>query len=112
MKNYDKNEESSYLQYSYVNNLYGWTMSQELAVNHFELVKDTSHFIEDFIENYNEESDEGYFSEVDAHFLENLHELDNDLWFSPEMTKIEKVEKLLGNLLDKTKYIIHIRNLQ
>ena len=30
MKDYDKNKESPYLQYWYVNNLYGWAMSQKL----------------------------------------------------------------------------------
>ena len=33
MKNYDKNKESSYIQYLDANNLYGWEMSQKLPVN-------------------------------------------------------------------------------
>ena len=61
MKDYDKNKESSYIQYWDVNNLYDWTMSQKLPVNEFEWIKDTSKFNEDFIKNCNEESDEGYF---------------------------------------------------
>ena len=36
MKNYDKNKESSYIQYLGVNNLYGWAMSQKLVVNNFK----------------------------------------------------------------------------
>ena len=38
-----------YLQYSDVNNLYGWTLSEKLPVNKFEWVKDTSQLDEDFI---------------------------------------------------------------
>ena len=40
MKDYDKNKDSSYLQYWYVTNLYGWAMSQKLPVNSFERIKD------------------------------------------------------------------------
>ena len=65
MKN-NKNKKSLYLQYLDVNNIYGWAMSQKLPVNNFEWIKDTSQFNEDFIKNYNEESDEGYFLEVDV----------------------------------------------
>ena len=36
MKNYDKNIESSYIQYLDANNLYGWAMSQKLPVNKFK----------------------------------------------------------------------------
>ena len=49
MKNYDKNTESSYLQFWHANNLYGWTMSQKLPVNKFQWIEDTSQFNEDFI---------------------------------------------------------------
>ena len=51
MKDYDKNKESSHLQYWDVNNLYGWAMSQKLPVNNFEWINDTSQFNEDFIKN-------------------------------------------------------------
>ena len=112
MKDYDKNKESSYLQYWDVNNLYGWAMSQKLPVNNFEWIKDTSQFNEDFIKNYNEESDEGYFLEADVQNLEKLHELHNHLPFLPERIKIEKVEKLVINLRNKAEYVIHTRNLK
>ena len=36
MKDYDKNQEPSYIQYWDVNNLSGWEMSQKLSVNNFE----------------------------------------------------------------------------
>ena len=41
-------------------------MSQKLPVNNFKWIEDTSQFNEDFIKNYNEESDVGYFLEVDV----------------------------------------------
>ena len=87
-------------------------MSQKLPVNNFEWIKDTSQLNEDFIKNYNEEKDEGYFQEVDVRYLEKSHELLNDLPFLPERMKIEKVEKLAANLHGKTEYVINIRNLK
>ena len=47
MKNYDKDTESSHLEYLDANNLYGWTMSQKLPVNGFEWVAELSQFKED-----------------------------------------------------------------
>ena len=66
MKNYDKNKESSYIQYLDANNLYGWAMSQKLPVNGFKRVKNTSKIDEKFIKNYDEDSDKGYILEVDV----------------------------------------------
>ena len=65
-------------------------------------------FHKDFIKNYNKESDEEYFLEVDLQYLEKFNELHNDLSFLPERMKTEKVEKLVAN--DKTEYFIHLRN--
>ena len=111
MKDYDKNKES-HLQYWDVNNLYSWTMLQKLPVNNFEWVKNTSQFNEDFIKNYNEESDEGYFLELGVQYLEKLQELHNHLRFQPERMKIEKAEKLVANLHDKTEYVLHTRHIR
>ena len=66
----------------------GWAKSQKLPVNNFKWIKDTQ-FNEDFIKNYNQESDEGYFLEVDVQYPEKLLELHNDLPFLPERMKIE-----------------------
>ena len=44
MKNYDKNKESSYLQYEDINNLYGCAMYQRLPLGGFKWDKETSQF--------------------------------------------------------------------
>ena len=54
MKHYDKNKESSYIQYWDVTNTYGWTVLQKLPVNNLEWIKDTSQFNKGFIKNYDE----------------------------------------------------------
>ena len=70
MKDYDKNKELSYFNYWDVNNLYGWVRSQKFPVNNFKWIEETSKFNDDFIKNYNGESDEGYFLEVDDQYSE------------------------------------------
>ena len=106
----DKNKELSYIQYWDANNLHCWAMSQKLTVNNFDWVEDISQFNEDFIKNYNGKRKEGSFLEVHLQLLENMHELHNDLPFLPERMKIEKVEKLVANLHNKTVYVTRIRN--
>ena len=49
---------------------------------------------------------------VDVQNPEKLHELHNGLLFLSERMKIEKVEKLVTNLHDKTKYVIYIISLK
>ena len=61
MNNYGKNIESSYIAYLDANNLYGWAMSQKLPTNSFKWGEDLSQFNENFIKNYDENSDIGYF---------------------------------------------------
>ena len=63
MKVYDKNKESLYLKYQDVINLYGWPMSQMLPLGCSKQIDETSRFNENFIKNYNDDSDEGYFLE-------------------------------------------------
>ena len=90
MKDYNKKKESTYTKYLDVNNLYDWAMSQNLPVNNFDWMKDISQFNEDYIKNYNEKSNEGYFFEIGVQYFRKLHELHNDFTFLPERAKIEK----------------------
>ena len=64
------------------------------------------------MKNYNEVTEKGYLLEVNVQYTEKLHELHNDIPFLPERTKLEKVEKLVTNLHDKTQYVNHIGNLK
>ena len=103
MKNYNNNEESSYIQYLDANNLYGWAMSKKLPTNGFKWIDNNEpakHVInEDFIKNYNENNDKGYILEVDVKYPKRLHEL-------------LVCKKLVCNLFNKKKYVVHINALK
>ena len=65
-------------------------MSQKLhdfPVHDFKWIEDTSQLFEDFIRDYNVESNGGFFLEVEVQYLEKLHELHNDLPVLPERKK-------------------------
>ena len=109
MKNYDKNKESSYIEYLDASNLHGWAMSQKLSVGGFKWIETSlidrkfNKFIK-LLKNYDEESDEGFILEVDVEYPENLHNLYSeysDLPFLPERMKINKCSKLVCNLYYK-----------
>ena len=111
MKNYNNNEESSYIQYLGANNLYGWAMSKKLPVNGFKWI-DNNEINEDFIKNYDENNDKGYIFEIDVKYPKRLHELHSDLPFLPERMEINKCKKLVCNLYNKKKYVAHINTLK
>ena len=87
-------------------------MLQKFPVNNFKWIKYIFQFDEDFMKNYNEESEKWCFPEVDVQYLEKLHELHNDFTFLPERMKIAKFEIQFTNLYNKTEYVVHIRNLK
>ena len=92
MKNYNINEESSYIQYLDANNLYGWAMSKKLPVNGFKWL-DNDKINEEFIKNYNENDKKGYILKVDVKYPKRLHDLRSGLPFLPERMEINKCKK-------------------
>ena len=101
------------MKYLDANNLYGWAVSQKLPVKGFKWVKKKklSKFNKVFIKKYDEDSNTGYFLEVDIDYPKELFIFHKDLPFLPERKNIEKVEKLICSIEDKEKYVIHIRAL-
>ncbi|XP_065216507.1 uncharacterized protein LOC135842799 [Planococcus citri] len=115
MSNYDPSQPSSYLVYLDANNLYGWAMSQPLPTNNFRWLK--SYEVEYF--NLSTKSDDscvGYILEVDLIYPENLHNSHKGYPFCPENiippNKTSKHPKLIANVQNKSKYVIHYRNLK
>ena len=112
MKNYDENKESSYIQYLDVNNLYEWAMSQKLPANGFKWINDVSEINEEFIKNYDENNDKEYILEVDVKYPRTLPDLHSGLPFLPKRMKIDKCKKLVCNLRNKKKHVVHIKSLK
>ena len=112
MKHYDKDIISSYLMYLDANNLCGWAMSQKLPVKGFKWVKNLSKFNEILIRNYDENSDKGYFLEVDVDYPRKLLDLHKDLPYLTGRKKVYKVGKLICDIENKEKYVMYIKVLK
>ena len=108
MKNCDCTTQNKYLMYVDANNLYGYAMSKKLPVDNFKWETDLSIFAEDFIKNYDEESDTGYLLFVDVIYPKNLREKHKYLPFLPEKVKRNKVIKLTCEITDKNNYSVSI----
>ena len=100
---YDPRSPKKYLTYLDANNLYGWAMMEPLPVGGFKWMT------EDEKENWKNKT---CILEVDLEYPKELHDLHNDYPLAPERLKIGNVEKLIPNLWDKEKYVVHHKNLK
>ena len=90
-------------------------MCENLPVNGFKWVTKLDKFKKDFITNYNENSNAGYFVDVDIEYSKNLHKMHIifiTYIFYLIQKKIAKIEKLICSIEDKEKYVIHINALK
>ena len=109
---FNKNKLKKHLMYLDANNLYGDAMSKKLPTHGFKWL--TSGEMENLFNNQVEQVWEKTpcILVVDLEYPENLHDLHNDYPFCPERVKCKNgVEKLIPNLRNKTKYVIHYKNL-
>ena len=126
VEDYDPEKPNSYNLYMDANNLYGWVMSQPLPMGDFRW-EDCDKLAESILERPID-SPEGYILEVDLESPKELHEEHNTYPLAPERMMVQKewmyqyglgygvvpteVEKLVSNLHNKKRYVIHYRNLQ
>ena len=95
------------MQYLDANNLYGWAMSQLLPTGRFKWVDIKPNEIHKLAKRENK----SYLLEVTVSYPRDLHDSLNDLPFMCERMDINSIEKLVPNLHNKKKYVIHIRAL-
>ena len=69
-------------------------------------------FNEDFMKNYDLDSNRGYILDVDVEYPKKCHDLHSDLPLLFERMKINKCSKLVCNLYDENNYVVHIRSLK
>ena len=97
---YDPSQPSKYITYLDANNLYGWAMSKPLPISNFKWMK-----------NLNNWRNRPCILEVDLEYPEELHDLHNEYPVAPESLNVGNVDKLIPNLMNKERYIIHRDNL-
>ena len=100
---FNPSEPSKYLMYLDANNLYGYAMSKKLPTRGFKWMNDRELNLWEKIP---------CILEVNLEYPEKLHDLHNDYPLAPERINCDKVEKLIPNLRNKEKYVIHYKNLR
>lgn len=115
VENYDANKPTSFIMYLDATNLYGWAMRQYLPKSNFTWMTADEISTLDVL-GIPDTSDTGYVLEVDLGYPQYLQNDHNDLPYCPELlippNSKFKNSKLIPNLNDKHKYIIHYRNLK
>ena len=109
------------------NNLYGWGMIQGLPQSSFKFLSQKE--IDKFHLNVSENSPIGYILEVDLKYCKELHDSHSDYPLCPEKIEVNSdmlskyckdiadwydikvggVKKLIPNLGDKVKYVVHYK---
>ena len=128
---YDKDQKTNYIMYLDAYNLYGHAISKPLPEGGLVWLNEEE-IIELDLTNIADDGEEGYILEVDLEYPPHLHDLHSDYPLAPEKMKVTtdmlspycqqlasdlhlkpgSVSKLVPNLNDKTKYIVHYHNLK
>ena len=129
MNDFNSEEPSTFITHLDKNNLYGLSMSEYRSYEKFEWLENIDEFD---VMSINKKSEIRYIFEVDLEYPKELHELRNDYPLAPEKLavssdmsstfcknianeyeiKVDDVNKLIPNLGNKPKYVLHYRNLQ
>ena len=130
-KRYAEADDNNKIVYWDANNLYDWAMIQSVPFSNFKLLskKETSGF---YLNSISKNSSVGHILEVDLEYCKELHDFHSDYPLRPEKIEISSnilskycngiankygikvggVKKLIFNLGDKVKYVVHYNNLQ
>ena len=101
---YDASKPTKYIIYLDANKLYGWAMSKTLPTHGFKWMERNE------LENWRNYA---CVLEVDLEYSRrSFHDLHNDYPLAPEQININKFKKLIPNLGDKEKYVLHYENLR
>lgn len=103
LADYNPNLESTYISYQDCNNLYGFSMTKCLPYEEFAWIPPE----ELHLESTDDNGEYGYILEVDIAYPKKLHPQHNSLPFLSESMSVNKQRKLIANLNDKCKYIVH-----
>ena len=103
MEKYDSLKKNKYITYLDANNLYGWAMSKPLPTSDFNWMKQKE--LKDW-------KNQPCILEAGLEYPKHLHDFHNNYPLAPERIMINKCEKLVPNLGDKRKYVVHYEALK
>ena len=131
---FDPNKPSVFLWYVDATNLYGHAMSQYLPIDNFQWVNGTQDELMRLLLYTPDDGEIGYIACVDLKYPIELHDETNCFPLAPEKINIKyeqlsgyskkladklhipkangKIAKLAPNLFDKSRYVVHYRNLK